>query len=81
MPHWPVVTLSREFGTAGAQIGERLAELLGFAFWDRRVLEKIAERIHTTVMELGHVDERAPGAFEEFLSTVLRITEILTRKK
>lgn len=78
-PHWPVVTLSREFGTAGARIGERLAELLGFAFWDKRVLEAIAERVKTNVLELDALDERAPGAFHEFLSTVLRVMEVPSR--
>jgi hypothetical protein len=78
-PHWPVVTLSREFGTAGARVGERLAELLGFAFWDRRVLEAIAEKVHTSVLDLGSLDERAPGPLHEFLSMVLRVTDVPSR--
>ena len=79
IPHWPVVTLSREFGTAGSQIGERLAELLGFAFWDRRLLETIAEKIHTSVIDLNSVDERVPGPLQEFLSIVLRVMEVPSR--
>lgn len=78
--HWPVVTISREFGTAGARVGERLAELLGFAFWDRRMLEAIAHMLHSTVPDLDPIDERAPGAIEEFLSMVLHVTNVPSRE-
>lgn len=79
-PHWPVVTVSREFGAAGARIAERLAELLGFAFWDRQVLEAIAEKLNSSVTDLDALDERTPGAMRELLAAVMRSADAPRRE-
>ena len=42
----PIITISREFGSGGRLIGERLAQKLGFAFYDRAL-------IHLAVAESG----------------------------
>lgn len=38
-----VITISREFGSGGHGIGKTVAETLGIAFYDQKLLEKIAE--------------------------------------
>ncbi len=38
-----VITISREFGSGGHEIGEKLAKALGVPFYDRQIIEKAAE--------------------------------------
>ena len=38
-----VITISREFGSGGRTIGKGVAEKLGYAFYDRELIERIAE--------------------------------------
>ena len=38
-----IITISREFGSGGRTIGRRVAERLGYAFYDSDVIEKVAE--------------------------------------
>lgn len=37
-----VVTISREFGSGGREIGKRLADQLGYAYYDREILTALA---------------------------------------
>lgn len=39
-----IITISREFGSGGRVIGKRLAEELGFDFYDKEVIAKVAEK-------------------------------------
>lgn len=39
-----IITISREFGSGGRLIGERLAKELGYAFYDKEVIAKVAEK-------------------------------------
>ena len=39
-----VITIGREFGSGGREIGKRLAEALGFAYYDREIVSAIADR-------------------------------------
>ena len=38
-----VITISREYGSGGRQIGEQLAKELGFAFYDKDLLTILKE--------------------------------------
>ncbi len=37
-----IITISREFGSGGRTIGKQVAEKLGFAFYDKELVDKIA---------------------------------------
>lgn len=39
-----IITISREFGSGGRELGKRLAEALGFAYYDAEILKAIAEK-------------------------------------
>lgn len=39
-----VITISREFGSGGRSIGRMVAEKLGYAFYDRELVEEVAKR-------------------------------------
>ena len=38
-----IITISREFGSGGRELGKRLADALGFDYYDREILTAIAE--------------------------------------
>ena len=39
-----IITIGREFGSGGREIGKRLAEELGFAYYDKEIVSAIADR-------------------------------------
>lgn len=39
-----IITLSREFGSGGRELGKRLADYLNFAYYDKEILSTVAER-------------------------------------
>lgn len=38
-----IITISREFGSGGRELGKRLADELGFDYYDREIIESIAK--------------------------------------
>lgn len=38
-----IITISREFGSGGRELGKRLAEVLGFDYYDREIVTAIAQ--------------------------------------
>lgn len=38
-----IITISREFGSGGREVGKRLAEALGIAYYDKEIITAIAE--------------------------------------
>lgn len=43
-----VITVSREFGSGGRELGKRLADTLGYAYYDKEILEEIAKQTQTS---------------------------------
>ena len=39
-----IITISREFGSGGRELGKRLAEQLGFNYFDREIITEIAKK-------------------------------------
>ena len=39
-----IITVSREFGSGGREVGKRLADELGFAYYDKEIVAEIAKR-------------------------------------
>lgn len=39
-----IITISREFGSGGRELGKRLADELGFAYFDKEIITAIAEK-------------------------------------
>lgn len=58
------ITISREFGSGGREIGFKLAERLGIPFYDKEIITMAAEDAHIAESILKAHDERAPKMFE-----------------
>lgn len=55
-----IITISREFGSGGREVGKRLADALGYAYYDREILTALAEDTHMDPDYLEQVLERGP---------------------
>ena len=66
----PVITLSRQTGSGGAMIGQRLAERLGASYLNIQIIREVAHRLGISEAVAADHDERAE-AFIERLARVL----------
>lgn len=55
-----IITIGREFGSGGRELGRRLAEELGIEYYDREILSQIAERTSFTEQYIREVEARLP---------------------
>lgn len=56
-----VVTISREYGSGGHDIGKRLAELLKIPFYDREIVELTAQKHEIDAERLNEMEEGSKG--------------------
>ena len=49
-----IITIGREFGSGGRELGKRLADALGYAYYDREILTAIAQKSN---MDEGYVSK------------------------
>ena len=54
-----VITIGREYGSGGHEIGEKLAKALGFTFYDKELLTMVAEKSGIKEQVLQKADETA----------------------
>lgn len=64
-----VVTISREFGSGGREVGKRLADALGYEYYDSEIIAMIAEKANLSEEYVSNVVERAPSYAIHFGST------------
>ena len=59
-----IITIGREFGAAGSDLGRRLARELGIAYYDRDIILRTAKAsAHLTPEQVRQWDERVPREF------------------
>lgn len=61
-----VITIARENGSGGREIGRRVAKELGIDFYDNNLLDLTAQRTHFDVQYMQKRDEKAPGLWAAF---------------
>ncbi|MGC4069135.1 MAG: cytidylate kinase-like family protein [Polyangiaceae bacterium] len=66
----PVVTISREFGSLGLALGQRVAERLGFSFWDHEIVSAVAQQLHVDPDKVGAIDEHPVGAMAQLFNAL-----------
>ena len=63
-----VITITRQFGSMGRHIGMQVAEIMGYKYLDRDILEDTAKKMDVTVRTLQHYDREgllSPSATSE----------------
>ena len=58
----PVITIARQFGSGGHEVGERLADILGIKAYDKELIAMAAEKSGYHPDVLHKADERAAGS-------------------
>lgn len=53
-----IITVSREFGSGGRELGKRLSDALGFAYYDKEIITAVAEKLSMDEAYLERVSER-----------------------
>lgn len=58
MGNQTIIAVSREFGSGGHIIAEKIAKDLGFKYYDRSILDKLAEQHDMDVTQIEKYDEK-----------------------
>ncbi|MBQ9760953.1 MAG: cytidylate kinase-like family protein [Clostridia bacterium] len=58
-----IITIGREFGSGGREIGKRLAEKLGIAYYDKEIMSEIANRTQLAEQYVHQIIEQGPQVF------------------
>lgn len=62
-----VITIGRQFGSGGHEVGEKLAAALKIPFYDRELIDMAYERTGINPVTLSEADETTGKVFEGFL--------------
>lgn len=69
-PH-PVVTVARDPGSGGNPIAKKVADKLGYEFYDDALIEAIARSAKRRSGVIKKVDEKARGLIQDLVHTIL----------
>lgn len=58
-----IITVSREFGSGGREVGKRLAERMGVAYYDREIITAVAQRSGLAEEYIASISERGVSAY------------------
>lgn len=63
-----IITIGREFGSGGHEIGSRLAKRLGMKFYDKELIKAAAEKMGCCENFIEHNNEKTPSVFARSVS-------------
>ena len=55
-----IITISREFGSGGRELGRRISELLQIAYYDKEIVEEMAKRTSLSEEYISQVTQQRP---------------------
>lgn len=56
-----IITISREFGSGGRYLGEKIAEKLGWDYYDKEIIAKVAQKTGLSQKYIEQAGEYAPS--------------------
>lgn len=65
-----IITINREFGSGGRELGKRLSDALGFAYYDKEIIAAVAKKLSMDEGYLERATER--GIFSQIPLTFSR---------
>lgn len=72
----PVITVSREYGSLGAEIARRVADKLGFECWDQELVHEVATNLSKPAELLESVDEQDRSMVLDLLAALFHKDEL-----
>lgn len=55
-----IITIGREFGSGGRELGKRIAEALGIAYYDKEIIDKVASKTQLATDYVQQIIEKKP---------------------
>ena len=56
-----IITIGREYGSGGLEIGKKLAKKLGISFYDKNLIDEVAKKSGIQIDTLHRGDEKSAG--------------------
>ncbi len=73
-----IITVSREFGSGGRELGKRMAEHLGFDYYDREIITTIAQRCKVSEDYAEYLlNNRFPSTSPIVISQSFQLPEVM----
>ena len=69
-----IITIARQYGSNGRNVGRRLADVLGYKFLDKEIIAHIAETYDVDATMLNKYDEQSPSKFAGMFSPSITLT-------
>ena len=66
----PLITVSRQFGSGGSEVAERVARALDWHLYDNAVVDEVARRLGMPPEEVSAREERVPSLLERIASAM-----------
>ena len=66
-----IVTISREYGSGGHELGRRLAEALGYLYLDKELVAMVASEARVPLSDVEQYDEQVESGITRVLGKVL----------
>jgi len=66
----PLITVSRQFGSGGSEVAERVARALDWQLYDNAVVDEVARRLGMSPEEVSAREERVPSLPERIASAM-----------
>ena len=85
-----IITVSRQFGSGGRELGKRLSDLLGWDYYDREIIQALAQEqgldpdyVHRMLSSHGwhHYQLTYRNSFHQSVEGTSRQTEMLVRQR
>jgi cytidylate kinase len=74
----PIVTISRQYGSGGSEVAERVATALGWHLYDNAMVTEVARRLGLSIEEVSAREERVPSLPERIASAMaLGVPEVM----
>ena len=67
-----IITIERPYASGGSEIGQKLAETLGYKLFDRNLLTEAAKNLNIPQIRISNLDETSSGSFIYNLSKTAR---------
>jgi cytidylate kinase len=74
----PIVTISRQYGSGGSEVAERVANALGWHLYDNAMVDEVARRLGMSTAEVSAREERVPSLPERIATAMaLGVPEVM----
>ena len=74
----PIVTISRQYGSGGSEVAERVAKALGWHLYDNDMVDEVARRLGISTAEVSAREERVPSLPERIATAMaLGVPEVM----